>query len=489
MTLPAVASSFWYWVSILSIIIVIFVERKNPQTTITWVLVIAFFQAFGVILYLLLGTRGALAYFFRRRVAKKNRFNQQYAKILYTQLQLEDEHRLHFNSARLRQCSDLVRLHLAQSGSLFTDNNQVELFTEGRLHFEDLFYEIEHAKETIHLEYFIIKNDRLGQRLIELLARKAKEGVEVRLLYDEFGAWGTNMSTFAPLIEQGGKVCRFYTTRLSNLLSANHRNHRKIVVIDGEIGYTGGINIGEEYMGLHPKIHPWRDTHIKLRGGSVSMLQLRFLLDWNFSSSENISFDDPQVFDCYFPPKEFHDGNMAVQIVSSGPDTGQDSIKNGYLKMITDAKETLYIQTPYLIPDETMLQSLRIAAASGVDVRVMVPGVPDKNFVYAITLSYIEELLRAGVRVYLHKGFIHSKTIVMDELASSVGTTNFDIRSFSLNYEVNAFIYDEGFAARCKEVFRQDMDDCIEMTWEEFKKRGIGTRMIESICRLLAYIS
>jgi cardiolipin synthase len=485
----ALLTNFIYLISVISILSIIFMERKNPQTTIAWVMVIVFLPVVGVLLYLVLGTSGALTRLFRRRMKKRSAFTDEYSKLLYSQLKQGAERRIKFSSERMERCLDIVRMHLAQSSSLYTTNNDIRIFVDARSHYQDLFDEIRKARYHINVEYFIIQNDEVGRKLVELLAEKAREGVDVRLLYDEFGSFRTNIRFFDPIVQSGGKVCRFYTTRLANLLSVNHRNHRKIVVIDGRVGYTGGMNIGREYMGLRKNTSPWRDTAIKLWGGSVAMLQIRFLLDWTFCAPNDLSLDDPEIFDFFFPLDERDTGTIAAQIVSSGPDVGVDSIKNGYLKMINNARETLYIQTPYLIPDEPMLQALRMAAASGVDVRIMIPGIPDKKFVYAITLSYVEELLKCGIRVYFHEGFLHSKSIVMDDLVASIGTTNFDIRSFALNFEVNAFLYDEGVAQECREIFLEDTKHCVEMTADAFAQRGWGTRVVESIFRLLAYLS
>ncbi len=475
-------------VNILSIISIIFIERKNPQTTIAWVMVMVVLPVVGVLLYLTFGTSGLLTYFFNRRIRKQSTLYSEYEKLILAQLKQTDENKMRFETPNIKECSHIVRMHLEQSGSLYTNNNKVELFTDARKLYDDLFAEIKKAKETINIEYFIVQNDTIGKEFVDLLAQKAREGVEVCLLYDEFGSAKTKMGFFRPLIKSGGKVYRFYTTRIANLFSANHRNHRKIVVIDGKVAYTGGMNIGDEYMGLHKTIKPWRDTHIKLQGGSASMLQMRFLLDYSYCSNDEIKLDDESTFKKYFPPKERYE-ECGVQIVSSGPDVGIDSIKYGYIKLINSAKHSLYIQTPYFIPDEAMLEALKIAKASGVDVRIIVPGVPDKNFVYAITLSYIGELLRSGIKVYFHEGFIHSKTIVMDKLVASIGTTNFDIRSFALNYEVNAFIYDEEFAALCKQTFLDDLKVCSLIDKDEYFKRGVFTRMFESVCRLLANLS
>ena len=242
------------------------------------------------------------------------------------------------------------------------------------------------------------------------------------------------------------------------------------------------MNLGLEYLG-RKKITPWRDTHLKLTGSCVGLLQIRFLLDWLFSSGE-MHLPESSVRKCF--PSPSVQGNMGVQIVSCGPDTNAENIKFGYLKMINSAHKRIYIQTPYFVPDDAMLQCLMLAARSGIDVRIMIPGVPDKKYVYAITLSYMEDLLKCGARVYLHPGFIHSKTIVIDSCAASVGTANFDVRSFDLNFEVNAFVYDREFALKNIEVFMTDAGECKELTYESFRKRNGLRKAEESLFRLFA---
>ena len=267
--------------------------------------------------------------------------------------------------------------------------------------------------------------------------------------------------------------------------------HRKIVIVDGKIAYTGGFNVGDEYFGLKKINKPWRDTTIRLTGNSVLSLQTRFWTDLVFLQNQSfrkknrskLMFDEKLLKSFYSPIEE---GNLGVQILSSGPNTRNDTIKDGYIKMITTAKKYLYIQSPYFVTDRTLLEALRLAAACGVDVRIMLPGIPDKKSIYAISLFNVAKLLKDGVKVYLHSGFLHAKTLVIDDHVSTVGTANIDIRSFSLFYEVNAFIYNNDFAIKCRDTFLNDIKDCTIFNIETYSKRGLWDKIYESIWRFIA---
>jgi cardiolipin synthase len=309
--------------------------------------------------------------------------------------------------------------------------------------------------------------------------KKAAEGVEVRLLYDRMGCRNLSRYTIFKLEDAGGEVVSFAPF----LLDMNYRNHRKNVVIDGQIGYLGGINIGDEYLGRSSRFGDWRDTHLRLKGESVDSLQYRFLLDWNFAAGNDLLREQK-----YFPEKEFK-GDSAVQIVSSGPDSKEAEIKSLFLKMIYEAEKTIYIQTPYFIPDQSVLEALKLAAHSGVDVKIMIPDRGDHPFVYAANNSFIGELLDAGARCYRYtKGFLHSKTLCIDSRVLSIGTTNMDVRSFKLNFEINAFIYDRERAEYHDQIFAEDLENSKEITREVYEKRGWTMKLRESVSRLLSPI-
>ncbi len=465
---------------VITLVIVLFRERKRPVSTISWVFTLLFLPVLGVLLYIFLGTARYVNV--KRKFGKKLLLDKEYHQIIRSQL----EH-LQQDSAFCDEQSspylDMITMHTKTANSLYSDDNALTLLPSAQEKYSLMFADIRAAKKSVHVMYYIFRNDNIGNRLIDLLTEKAKEGVEVRLIYDSFGNLKTPAKTFQRLTKAGGQVIKFLPHPLLNLLRVNYRNHRKIVVIDGEIGYLGGINIGDEYLGLDKTKTPWRDTHLRIVGSSVASLQLRFLQDWQYLKDEKM--EEKEAAKKYFSVRS-DAGNSALQIVSSGPDSPAQQIKYGFVKMMAGARKTLYLQTPYLIPDDTIADSLKIAVNSGVDVRVMIPGIPDKKFVYYATLSYVEELLQAGVRVYAYDGFLHSKMMVADSSIATLGTTNMDIRGFQLAFEVNAFIYDADFAAQCSKMFTNDMKSCRELDLETFSKRSHRSKMKESIFRLLS---
>ena len=340
----------------------------------------------------------------------------------------------------------MVLLNLEAADAVYTADNEIEIYTDGKEKFAALCEEIRKAEKFIHIQYYIIRNDELWQPIEKLLAEKVKEGVEVRLLYDSMGCRGMKKKDWKRIRREGIQVGEFFPAFLGRLqLRMNYRNHRKIVVIDGKTAFVGGFNIGREYIGLDPKFGYWRDTHLRIRGSAVLSLNIRFILDWNYTTKENLFMSD-----LYFPqPEKKKPGEEAVQIISSGPDSKWQNIRNVYLKMISKARKSIYIQTPYFIPDESVMDAICIAAMSGVDVRVMIPCKPDHPFVYWATYSYIGDLLEAGAKCYTYdNGFLHAKGMVVDGLVSCYGTANMDIRSFKLNFEVNAVIYSSRVANR-----------------------------------------
>ena len=332
------------------------------------------------------------------------------------------------------------------------------------------------------MEYYIIRNDKLGNKLLNLLAQKAQEGVEVRLLYDSIGGRQIKREQIDKLEKSGVKVAIFFSGRVSFFnFKINYRNHRKIVVIDGAEGYVGGFNVGDEYLGLNKEIGYWRDTHIKIKGDAVIDLQTRFFLDWVHASREDLMF-----LPRYFPDSR-SSGRVGIQIISSGPDKSDEAIKSNYVKMINSAKKSILIQTPYFVPDASVFEAIKIAATSGVDVRIMIPCKPDHPFVYWATYWYCGSLLQYGVKVYTYEyGFLHAKTLVVDGIVSSVGTANFDVRSFKLNFECNGIIFDTTTSLVLYDIFMEDLNYSLELTRELYLERGLAIRFKESVCRLLA---
>lgn len=309
--------------------------------------------------------------------------------------------------------------------------------------------------------------------------------MKVRVLYDELGSRQLTKGFFKAFREAGGEAEAFFPSKLRFInLRLNYRNHRKLAIIDGNIGYVGGFNVGDEYLGLNSRFGYWRDTHLRIQGEAVYAMQVRFILDWNQASHHNDITYESNLF-----PKINSPGNVGIQIVTSGPDSRYEHIKNGYIKMISSAKKSIHIQTPYFIPDASLLDALRIAALSGVEVHLMIPDKPDHPFVYWATLSYIGEMLGTGANVYLYNnGFIHAKTIIIDEKISSVGTANIDVRSFKLNFEVNAFLYDEHISKQLTHIFHQDLRVSSQLTVKQYLERSRWIKFKESISRLLSPI-
>ena len=373
---------------------------------------------------------------------------------------------------------------LVNDSAVLTQNNKVQIFTDGYDKFRTLLTDIMEAKDHIHLVYYIMRNDELGNELLNKLVKKAEEGVEIRVLYDAMGSRRLPRKFFDPLIAAGGNVSAFFPAIIPHLnLQVNYRNHRKLVIIDGDIGYIGGFNIGDEYLGLNKKFGYWRDTHLKILGQAVYAMQTRFILDWNQASSSKISYEY-RLF-----PEIQATGETDIQIVSSGPDSEWEQIKFGFLKLINSAKNYIYIQTPYFIPDESVLDALKIAALSGVDVRLMIPNKPDHPFVYWATYSNIGELLKTGAKVYIYEnGFIHAKTLIADGKVATVGTANIDVRSFRLNFEVNAFLYDQVLVRELVHIYEKDIEQSSELTMEEYQNRTFIIRIKESVSRLLSPI-
>ena len=379
-----------------------------------------------------------------------------------------------------------IEFHLNVSQAMYTNNNLVNIYTDGKAKFDALFDAMESATSSIHVEYYIIKYDSLALRMMDILTRKALDGVEVRLLFDAMGGRYLPKAVLERLESAGGQIGEFFPSRIKMInLRVNYRNHRKIVVIDGTTGFVGGFNVGNEYLGRNPKMGYWRDTHLKIQGSSAHELQLRFLLDWRASSSENLIIDGDSQ-NKYFPAIPQRSG-AGIQIVSSGPDRKTQQIKQGLLRMINNAESYILIQSPYFVPDESILEALKIALLSGIDVRLMIPNKPDHVFIHWATLAYVGELIEYGAKIYIYEnGFLHAKTIVVDDAVCSVGSCNFDIRSFSLNFETNAFIYDASISRALKNVFVEDMKHCTYYNKEVYSQRGHIIKIKESISRLFS---
>ncbi|WP_339165567.1 cardiolipin synthase [Siminovitchia sp. FSL H7-0308] len=457
---------------------VVFLERRDAGATWAWLLVLFFIPVVGFVLYLIFGQNLS-----RKKIFDwKDQNKIGIMEITENQIQLLRSGNFPFHGNKAAQYKDLIYMLLVNDSAVLTQDNHVDIFTDGNEKFEALMDDIRSAKDHVHLVYYIMRSDDLGNKLLSLLVSKAKEGVEVRVLYDAMGSRRLPRKFFRPLIEAGGKVSAFFPAIIPHLnLQVNYRNHRKLAIIDGKVGYIGGFNIGDEYLGLNQKFGYWRDTHLRIFGKAVFAMQTRFILDWNQASSSKISYED-RLF-----PEINSIGDTDVQIVSSGPDSEWEQIKYGYIKMINSAKDYIYIQTPYFIPDASVLDALKIAVLSGVDVRLMIPNKPDHPFVYWATYSNVGEMLKTGAKVYIYEnGFIHAKTLIADGKIATVGTANIDVRSFRLNFEVNAFLYDDAVVEKLVDIFKKDVELSRELTYKEYLERPLFIRFKESISRLLS---
>ena len=461
--------------NMISVFSLIFIERKDPTTTWAWLLILMLIPGIGFIIYLLLGQNLSRQKIFReKKIIDKTRAEglEEMQEIGGIKKELQDEY------------SDLILMNYNHCGAIYTTGNEVKTYISGEKKFQDLIKDIRAAKKFIHIEYYIFRFDDLGKAIINELKEKVDEGIEVRLLVDGMGSKSLKQKEIRYIKSLGIKFSIFFPGAFPRINTRiNYRNHRKIVVIDGEIGYVGGFNVGNEYVNRGHQFKFWRDTHLKVKGQAVNELNKRFILDWDYASDENLD----NIIK-YFPkPKEY--GDVGMQIVSSGPDHMDEYIKIAYMKIINNARKYVYIQTPYLVPDEPMLEALRISALSGVDVRIIVPGAPDHFFMEWVLSANIANLIDYGVKIYRYNnGFIHSKTIVSDDIVSSIGTANMDNRSFRLNFEVNAFIYDRVVAKQQAKIFLNDEKFSTFVTKESYQKRSRALRIKESLIRLVAPI-
>lgn len=457
--------------------IIIFFESKDPARTTAWLLILFVLPFVGFVFYVMFGQN----YRRKRIFAKKKRIGYRHLEKT-TAFQKEIITDFPFSgdlSGPLTQ--RLIKLLLNNSNSLFTVNNQTEIYSDGRETYSSIIRDLREAREHIHLEYFIIRDDEIGNIIRRILIEKAREGVEVRLIYDSVGCWMLGKKYLNSLKDSGVRVEAFFPVIFPVLSrELNYRNHRKILVVDGKIGFLGGLNIGDEYLGRDPHLGFWRDTHMRIEGEGAYVLQNIFLKDWEFVSGEYLE-------GIRYYPKLTQFGEELMQISASGPDSDWESIHQAYFTMITGAEHRIWIMTPYLVPDRSLNVALKTAALSGVDVRILIPSKPDHFTVYWASRGNIEELLEAGVRIYTYeKGFIHSKVFVVDDTVASIGTANLDIRSLEINFEVNAFIYNRKTVQKLKRDFLSDLAKSKEILLQEHRKRGIFIRFLESYGRLLS---
>ncbi|MDU4890065.1 MAG: cardiolipin synthase [Clostridium sp.] len=467
-------------INIITIFYMIFKEKRSANSVVAWTLLLYIMPYIGFIIYLLVGRKinNKKIYILKEDEIKMFKKYENHIK-------KRDELNLQEKNIRM------IRAIENMGYFPYRNNNKIEMFFDGKDFFDHLIESLKKAEKRINIQFYIFKSDEIGRSILNILKEKAEDGVEVRLLYDSVGSRSLNKEFLKDLRAVGVKTGEFFPSWLRFInINMNFRNHRKIVVIDNRTAFVGGFNVGDEYLGKDPKFGYWRDTHIKFKGPAVKDLNLRFLADWRSATKEDIGFE--HVLDGVDELKEVNEEleiNDGIQIIASGPNPNNFfEIKLSYLKMIQNAKEYVYIQSPYLVIDNSVADSLKLAAVSGVDVRVMIPGKGDHPFIYWANSVYAGELLNFGVKIYRYdkNAFLHSKTVVIDDEICSVGTANMDTRSFELNFEVNALIYSEKIAREQRKHFEEDMLKSVELTAQEYKKRGTTVKIKEAISKLFS---
>ncbi len=467
-----------YAISILVVVIVIVLENRSPLKTLSWIMVLMLLPGLGFVFYIFFGQN------FRKEkiIARKGLKNhEQLLSLANAQINKMTEGNLLENTAA-NDKRKIVQLLLNNSSSLITIGNSVTIFHNGRDKFDALLEAIEKAEKFIHIEYYIIEEDTIGNQLIDLLIKKASQGVEIRLIVDDVGSWELKDSFFNKMEHAGIQAGSFLKVRFPWLTSkVNYRNHRKIVIIDGEIGFMGGINIADRYINGDEKNYGiWRDTHMMIEGDAVNSLQTTFLIDWYFVTQ--IELAHPK----YFPTKS-PVGDKIVQITASGPDSDWPAIMMGIFQAIASAHDYVYISTPYFMPSENVLMAIKTAALGGVDVHLLIPLKSDAFITLLSSRSYLKELMESGVKVsFYNKGFLHAKTIVVDDVLSMIGSANMDFRSFEQNFEVTSFIYDEEIAISMRNTFFEDLENSTRLDHDTWVKRPVKEKAKESFARLFS---
>ena len=460
-----------YKIIVILAVIHVILDNRQPAKTMAWTMVIYFVPVVGIVFYLFFGINTR-----KERYVSDCSMNQLTKRSMLEfaeqqDLQLPEKHK------------PLIDLFINQNLSLPFKDNQVDILTDGYQFIHHLLADIRLAQNHIHIDMYIIADDALGELIADALIDKAREGIEVRLIYDDVGCWNVKHRFFERMREEGIEVRSFMPVRFPSFTSkVNYRNHRKIIVIDGKVGFIGGMNIALRYVQGTGK-QSWRDTMLRVRGGAVYALQRSFLMDWYF-------VDRTLLSDRKYYPNNIsgESNNCLAQVVTSAPVTPYPEIMQGYVRIITGAKNYLYLETPYFLPNESVLFALKTAAMAGVDVRVICPRQSDAKFVEWASRSYLREVMEAGVKVMLYEtGFLHSKLMVCDDMVSTCGSTNVDFRSFDNNFEANIFFYDQDLALRIKDVFLEDETQSVLLKdTPEWTNRKILTRLWESLTRMLS---
>lgn len=463
----------------MGVIITILSENRNPSKSLAYILVIVFLPVVGLLVYYFVGKKPV----FKKPVFDKKRLIDRHKMAqYYEQLKPHMEERLQLLENDIGDMAFPFRYLYYQDQSLISTGNSVVLLNNGEEKFPALFTALQNARSHIHVEYYIFTSDDVGNRIADILVNKKKEGVEVRVIVDDVGSNG--IKKLPEKFKQAGiQFLKTLPVAFTSLANSNYRNHRKLVIIDGTIGFIGGINIDERYWNNGKHALYWRDTSVCIQGPAVNLLQVQFFLSWFFSGGKN-DFGEQNFYFNMHPQKK---GNAIIAIAASGPDSAVSYVMETILLALSQAKKTIRISTPYFIPTEQLTSALVIAAANGIKVELILPAKSDSFIVQHASFSFIKPLLQRGVNVYFYqKGFIHSKTISIDSILAFVGTVNMDTRSFCLNFEITSIIHEAGLCKACEDSFEKDKQSSRLVTLEQWQSRPVLQRGMDSVCRLLA---
>jgi len=478
----------WEWISIISIAIAyIFViylvvktllQNRNPITTLSWTMVLIMLPFLGLILYFLFGQRITQRWLFKRvhlkELQQMNQISNNQLKALQDMGSIDNEYLFEYRK--------LMSLLLKNNSSFLSSNNQIKFFHNGYQLYEQIYLDLQKATHFIHLQYYMFDEGIVSHRILDILIEKKKAGVNISIIFDGIGSRKFSKESVKKLQDNGIEILMFRPVRFPNLTNKmNHRNHRKMIIVDGKVAYTGGINIADKYLNEYGTKGFWRDTHLRITGDSIKMLEAIFIID-RFTISKNIFNNISQYFPKTNLPPAKH-----VQIATNSPESGYANILNAFFTAINTAKTSICLISPYFIPDDTLLMALKNAAMGGIKVEIILPGIKDSAFVQLTARSYVQQLLKDNIKVFFYqKGFIHAKILLIDELFSMVGSANFDYRSLYHNFEVNTLIYDKEINQELQKQFAIDKLDSEEIILSKWRKRPRKDKLLESLARLSA---
>lgn len=458
-----------YFATVASCVFVILSENRNPIRSLAWVIALVALPVAGLVFYLFFGRSMRSKMMISRHSKRRLLHSRVSRKVDFSELSMTQEQK-----ALVKLCSNIAKAPL-------TLNNEITIFTDGVSKFDTLKRDLADARHTIYLQYYIFSDDRIGREISDLLIAKAKAGVTVKVIYDHVGSFSAKSRFFKRMRAGGVDVHPFYRVTFPQLANRiNWRNHRKLVIIDNEIGYVGGMNIADRYVKGKFEGGVWRDTHFRVCGEIVSSLIFSFAVDWSFMNQPLI----PEFHRARRTPVH---NNVGMQLVTSGPTGSWDNLTLCFLKAISSARRSIYIQTPYFLPTDSLLHALEAAAIAEIDVRIMIPSRCDSRLLQLATFSYVTTCLQAGMKVYLYDpGMLHSKAMIIDEDLVTAGSTNFDFRSFENNFECNLFVYDREVNKEMRRIFFDDLEHCTKLTFETWRRRPVLQRTLESLVRLMA---